>query len=990
MALSSEGVPVAPSAADPLTGWTTVSSMSSVGVAAQQAGATNPADSLGTDIQFDYNQDGQTTQEDWEAYLNDLLKITYTAFEDDDRTAGRGPSMQEKINGDVRDESGATVSDLDISGIHSYYLNNVGQATSVKRQAPWNDCWSFAVISALESSMLKARAGAAGQAVNPADHVTPKLENIDDHGLDLSELYFAWLAHNYTASGSQKGEGLSSQTPNTAYADDWEARLNAGSLSLADYLFGAWRGIADESDIPYLTDELKAYLKNYVDTKDPSHTDLMWQFADPLTKDVFKQFHPVEPSEQVGVPQVAHVNGVVYLPSPNRTTVQDGKVVWAGHDDNADMLIKQALVKYGAVAVSIYSGGPHFNYTTGGWYNDQTNCRTDHAVTIVGWNDDIDPSVFQTYVWERVGDNYVKCKANDVSGLGKGAWLVKNSWGSEDWCKEVYGRGGFELGIPTAQTAEFIKQHGDQLEDYRGTGYYWVSYYDRTLSLPMCFSVDDGLDGFDYQHNYSYDTATIANSTPFALRTDDDGTLVANVFEADTEQVLKAVSVRTNQPNSHAKIYIYLVNSGGLADNDPTNDGEAVLSFDFDATLSGLHTVALPTPIQLKKGQLFAVVENVTSEEASGQRLRRQSWLNLETEVSQKLQDANPAADSYYRSILIANDGETFARVKTASGYRWVTPKQLTEAILDGRVMEFGSAMVKAFTVDASSSSDQPTPTQPSDDRPSDGQTDDHQEDSHQTGQVASTMAIWRLYNHWDGDHLFTTDQTEYDHLATIGWTQEGVAWRSPSSGNAVYRLYNPYSGEHLYTRNASERDSLVSIGWNYEGVSFYTQNGGGSPIYRLYNRWLTVGTHLYTVDETERANLVRLGWQDEGESFRTADGSLVASASDAGDAPAVGVRLAANGAPRGTLVAASASSDALLADAPVAEVAGADERASLPAEVPSAEASLSVEAAALDSAPRRPAHVLEPGRLDTETNEQWVPTSWVSESYADDRTVNV
>ncbi|MBC9721901.1 MAG: glycosyhydrolase, partial [Lactobacillus sp.] len=29
-----------------------------------------------------------------------------------------------------------------------------------------------------------------------------------------------------------------------------------------------------------------------------------------------------------------------------------------------------------------------------------------------------------------------------------------------------------------------------------------------------------------------------------------------------------------------------------------------------------------------------------------------------------------------------------------------------------------------------------------------------------------------------------------------------------------MYRVYNPYSGEHLYTRSTGERDNLKRYGW--------------------------------------------------------------------------------------------------------------------------------------------------------------------------------
>ncbi|WP_420912685.1 hypothetical protein [Enterococcus mundtii] len=36
-----------------------------------------------------------------------------------------------------------------------------------------------------------------------------------------------------------------------------------------------------------------------------------------------------------------------------------------------------------------------------------------------------------------------------------------------------------------------------------------------------------------------------------------------------------------------------------------------------------------------------------------------------------------------------------------------------------------------------------------------------------------------------------------------------------------MYRLFNPNSGEHFYTRDTGERDHLRKIGWNYKGVGW-------------------------------------------------------------------------------------------------------------------------------------------------------------------------
>lgn len=137
----------------------------------------------------------------------------------------------------------------------------------------------------------------------------------------------------------------------------------------------------------------------------------------------------------------------------------------------------------------------------------------------------------------------------------------------------------------------------------------------------------------------------------------------------------------------------------------------------------------------------------------------------------------------------------------------------------------------------------------------------------------AQDVTVYRAYNKWSGEHLFTTSAQEYANLTQIGWTGEGEAWKCPSDSlTPVYRLYNPYSGDHQYTMSASEYASLASIGWRQEGVVFYSASSrlGTTPrtVYRLYNPWITVGTHLFTVDATEYKNLVAIGWTGEGEAF--------------------------------------------------------------------------------------------------------------------------
>ena len=136
-------------------------------------------------------------------------------------------------------------------------------------------------------------------------------------------------------------------------------------------------------------------------------------------------------------------------------------------------------------------------------------------------------------------------------------------------------------------------------------------------------------------------------------------------------------------------------------------------------------------------------------------------------------------------------------------------------------------------------------------------------------------VAVWRLYNQWSGEHLFTTDKGEYDSLQGLGWSGEGKAWDAPSEGDEVFRLYNPYSGDHHYTMDKDEYGHLGEIGWRQEGGVLHSADASsGTPIYRLFNRWLTQGTHLFTTDKGEYDNLGQIGWQQEGIAFYAMGGS--------------------------------------------------------------------------------------------------------------------
>ena len=127
-----------------------------------------------------------------------------------------------------------------------------------------------------------------------------------------------------------------------------------------------------------------------------------------------------------------------------------------------------------------------------------------------------------------------------------------------------------------------------------------------------------------------------------------------------------------------------------------------------------------------------------------------------------------------------------------------------------------------------------------------------------------ATTPLYRLYNPWTGEHLFTTDAEEHEHLARVGWKDEGVTGKvATKEGKPVHRLYNPTTGEHHYTPNADELKACIAAGWKDEGVHFYSN--GDKPVYSMYNPYEQSFYHHYTSNKEEIAKMVKDGWKNEG-----------------------------------------------------------------------------------------------------------------------------
>ena len=210
--------------------------------------------------------------------------------------------------------------------------------------------------------------------------------------------------------------------------------------------------------------------------------------------------------------------------------------------------IKQLIKEYGGVGMSYYDDNQYYDYSTNSYYSTVSG-NTNHAISVVGWDDD---------------------KVTNSSN--KGAWLVRNSWGSDK---------------------------------YSHFGYFWMSYdepsiYDRVYALD-CVSDTGSSDDDFYDHNYQYDLSAYSQYGWIGTGT---SSTIANIFTATGTQSLKAVGVETQNPNINYTVNIYT----DIANSSNPESGTLVRTQTGSFTYQGFHTIKMDNPLTLTKGEKFSVV----------------------------------------------------------------------------------------------------------------------------------------------------------------------------------------------------------------------------------------------------------------------------------------------------------------------------------------------------------------------------------------------
>ena len=256
-----------------------------------------------------------------------------------------------------------------------------------------------------------------------------------------------------------------------------------------------------------------------------------------------------DPYNGIAVPGLSpteHVQNVLFLPDRTGTT-----------DNGA---IKAAVLTYGAVytgmyadpAMSTLSGGSYYNPATHAYYYSGS-ADADHAVDIVGWDDDYPAANFKA----------------GKQPLSDGAFLVRNSWGS-GWGDQSFSQGG----------------------------YFYVSYDDTRIASTMAVFTGEPVD--EYAQNLGYDKLGFTD----AIGCGDTTAWMAAGYTMAGDSSLEAAAFYAQSPGTTYDVSV-------ASDLNDQATWTPVCSGTIDTP--GYHTVAFDQSVAVLAGTRFYVVVRLTT-----------------------------------------------------------------------------------------------------------------------------------------------------------------------------------------------------------------------------------------------------------------------------------------------------------------------------------------------------------------------------------------
>lgn len=375
-------------------------------------------------------------------------------------------------------------------------------------------CWAYSAIAAVESNLIK--------------------KGLADSSIDLSEFQLIYFMNHKNI------DPLGIYTNDTSDEDKTNVQLFAnGGRSIAAISFlSKWTGPVLESQAP-------------VKDLDTIPSDQYDAYYNELNQVVLGQ-------ELCAGSSNWHFKGARFC---------DYDI---DHIDN----VKELISTYGGVSMSYYAASGYeyrtfFNKGDDIAYYFPYKAAANHAVELIGWDDDYPAS------------NFKKTPA------GNGAWLMKNSWGTN-----------------------YTDNNG-----VNGSGYFWISYYDKTISEIAAVDYDNK---DTYANLYAYDGGNMINLSG------NRGTTFLNIYEAKaygTGSVEKIDGVMTylaaNMPFSVTVYSNPVVESGKLVGYSGKSEALSGCS-DYE----GFYTIDLKSRnIYVPDGMTYGICIETAYDKSSDGRL---------------------------------------------------------------------------------------------------------------------------------------------------------------------------------------------------------------------------------------------------------------------------------------------------------------------------------------------------------------------------------
>lgn len=343
--------------------------------------------------------------------------------------------------------------------------------------------------------------------------------------------------------------------------------------------------------------------------------------------------------------------------------------------------IKEHIQNYGSVYAGVHGAklftGDCYNNDTGAIYcNNNMLYPIDHAVSIIGWD-----------------DNYSKENFNEkLRPSSNGAWIVRNSWGEkiEESLAELR-KLIFEANKqycidkgwtdPSLMEDEFvnpiIERNGYTIEGdiaYKkigDNGIMYVSYEDCNIGKNL-FGIVKATDSKDYENIYQYDEFY----SSILLEFQRSQAMICNIFNKKTTGTEYLTQVSLYAPETYTcKVYVNPNGTSRAKKDLQLVSLKAGQSETFDA---GYHTLEFAEPIEIKSNS-FAVVVEI-------QGTRNNVTVGLESKI----------ADSAWEGVKVES-GKCFLTM----GYdldqcEWTDLGKMTELRPD---LINGDSTIKAYTV---------------------------------------------------------------------------------------------------------------------------------------------------------------------------------------------------------------------------------------------------------------------------------------------------